>query len=208
MSSQWDIWTDGSAVCDERLRVGVKGQAKLPGGWAAVVEHGIDGYVLRGRHPATTNVRMEIRAAIEGLREVPDDELVVLHFDCTVIYSVADWMLWPSRAAHEIRDGRLWLLLAHELRRVDVRFDLLGKGYHPIHQRAHAMAGAEARAMALALPSNAEPLGAVSKGDRRRMRRARMRVEELRRERILDVSHVEAARMQDAFDAAGYDVRR
>jgi ribonuclease HI len=206
--ADWDVWTDGSAIHDDLLRRGVKGQWRSPGGWAAVVEHGSDGYVLRGRHPATTNVRMELVAVIEGLKQVPTGDRVTLHFDCTVVYSVLDWIEWPSRPSHQITDGHLWLQLAFQLRRLEpnITFDLLGKGKHPIHQRAHGMAGAEAKAMAMALPLNAEPLGAVSKGDRRRMRRAQILAEENRRTRQpLPSSAVERSRMRDAFSEAGIE---
>lgn len=163
----WHIWTDGSAITDEHTRSG----SRFPGGWAAVVEHGSDGYVVRGREPETTNVRMELRAAIEGLREVPSGEQARLNFDCTAILSVANRreqnQLNPMQAK-QLRDGDLWLALASEFDRVDVELRLLGKGHHPIHRRAHTIAQAEAKALAAHLPAHAVVL---SKPERKEMRR-------------------------------------
>ena len=51
-----------------------------PGGWAAVLEMGGHVRELSGGSPATTNNRMEMQAAIEALRALPEPSQVeILH---------------------------------------------------------------------------------------------------------------------------------
>lgn len=153
----WHIWTDGSCV---------HGLANVPkrtlgwGGWCAIVEHGADGNIYRGRVANTTNVRMELLAAIEGLRAVPGiRQPVVLHTDCTTLLIVRDWRDSGRVKSYTGRDAPLWKGLADQFDRLDVRIDLLTKGgYGPIHRRAHGIAGAEARGGLRDLPPNAVPL--------------------------------------------------
>ena len=65
-----DIYTDGSCL-------GNPG----PGGWAAIVaENGVQ-RKLSGGAPRTTNNRMELAAAIEGLESVPKNAAVTVHSD-------------------------------------------------------------------------------------------------------------------------------
>ena len=53
-----------------------------PGGWAAViVKPGGVSSTIYGGNPATTNNRMELTAAIEGLRIIPTGTFVVLRSD-------------------------------------------------------------------------------------------------------------------------------
>jgi ribonuclease HI len=75
----WTVVTDGSAICDESVLRDGAGKRRYPGGWAAVIEHGSEGYVLRGREADTTNVRMELRAVIEGPRWRARDASLRLH---------------------------------------------------------------------------------------------------------------------------------
>lgn len=160
----WHVWTDGSCHPAETGRGW--------GGWAAVVEHGSDGYVLRGRVPETTNVRMELVAAIEGLASIPLGERVVLHTDATTILSV------EHRRRHggiggKGKDVDLWRDLAVQLDRLYVRVELLGRGVRdPIHKRAHSIAGAEAKGGVRGLPNNATP---DDQRERRREKRRKKR---------------------------------
>lgn len=163
----WEVWTDGSCKC-----VGDGSRGDTPkggvgfGGWAAIVEHGSDGFVLRGRESETTNVEMELRAMIEGLREVADGERVILHTDSTVALAVRERWQREDRLPHRPgvhRNGRpihwkLWLELMAEYDRVDVEVRLIGKGPNAVHSRAHAYAGAEAKAGAGNLPRHLVPL--------------------------------------------------
>jgi ribonuclease HI len=152
----WHIYTDGSCMH------GIHNVPKATpgwGGWAAIVEHGSDGQVVRGRVPATTNVRMELRAAIEGIRVVPDGAHVVLHTDCTTISAV--FFAWKEERVGVFTgsDAKLWLELDAEFERLHPRVHLIVRGeVDPIHKRAHVIAGAEARGGLRNLPLNATPL--------------------------------------------------
>ena len=52
-----------------------------PGGWAAIVEQDGGSMELSGREEKTTNNRMEVLAAIEGLEAIPEGSSVTLHSD-------------------------------------------------------------------------------------------------------------------------------
>lgn len=167
----WDVWTDGST------RPGAfAGRATAaPGGWCAVVEHGSDGDVLRGRVRDTTNVRMELVAAIMGLRAVPDGDPVTLHFDCTTILIVEYARLDDPARLRRGPDQELWRQLAAEYDRVDVALNLLSRGERPAqHVRAHVIAGAESKALRDGLPPDVTHPPAPRGAAKRARRKARV----------------------------------
>lgn len=137
-----EVFTDGSCVAlVHKLASGSRGY----GGWCAVVEHGHDGWVLRGSEKWTTAVRMELDAVIAGLRSLPDGCDARLWFDCTVILSIAD-RLEQGRSFANVRDADLWVYVAHEFGRLNVELRLIEKREKvPQHQRAHTFAGVEAK---------------------------------------------------------------
>lgn len=165
------VWTDGSCV------TGRAGD-RCPGGWAAIVERGSDGWALRGRDPTTTSVRMELVAAIQGLRALPGGEAVLLRTDCTAIIGV--YYRWkegtlprnrrlPRRDArlHLPRDADLWEDLGCEFDRLLVAIEVVRRReLDPVHRRAHVMAQAEARGMAAELYGKPPPAR-----ERRKLRR-------------------------------------
>lgn len=65
-----EIYTDG----------GCRGNPG-PGGWAALVYQGPKPGEIYGAEKSTTNQRMELRAAIEGLRYLKEPSLVRLYSD-------------------------------------------------------------------------------------------------------------------------------
>src|SRR5216684_2939472 len=68
---EWSVYADGSCL-------GNPG----PGGWGVVLIEP-DGTIreFAGATPSTTNNRMEITAALEALREIPEGAAVTLHSD-------------------------------------------------------------------------------------------------------------------------------
>lgn len=164
-SHRYTVWTDGAAIGHDTRR-----GERQPGGWAAVVEYGSDGYVLRGREPDTTNVRMEIRAAVEALRSLPTGASVTLVTDATVITTVHQ--RWARSLPLLGKDADLWDALAFEFDRhapSGLKVKLLGRGTAPPqHRRAHSIAGAEARSQAKGLDPSATILSPVEKKERRR----------------------------------------
>jgi ribonuclease HI len=67
-----------------------------PGGWAWAVADGRQG---SGGHTSTTNQRMEIQAALEAVRAVPDSPLVVVSDSTYVVNCFRDgwWRGWQAR---------------------------------------------------------------------------------------------------------------
>lgn len=209
----WRVFTDGSAISDATsLRV-VTGKHRYPGGWAAVIEHGSDGYVIRGREPDTTNVRMELRAVIEGLKQVPGGERAELHFDCTVIYRIRE--RWQGGVLDELRhvegkkrlaDGDLWFMVGEQFDRIAVDLRMIGRGPNPVHRRAHGIAQMEARAMAAGLPANGTVLSKIENKERRRavlmaFDPTQDRLDRLRRRQQVDgFGH---SRIREAFEKGG-----
>lgn len=164
--TRYHVWTDGSAISHAEMRAA---STRYPGGWAAVVEHGSDGYTIRGRSAATTNTRMELAAAIEGLRSVPDGAPVTLHSDCTVVLMVLH--RWQASQPLLSKDGDLWALLATQyerLRAPGLLVEMVPPGHQPIHRRAHSIAQSEAKSQARGLHPNMTILSRIEKKERRK----------------------------------------
>lgn len=70
------VFTDGSCLSNPG-----------PGGWGAVIVNGGEVRHLSGGEPATTNNRMELRAAIESLRSIGAGIPVTVHTDSTYVRS-------------------------------------------------------------------------------------------------------------------------
>lgn len=165
MTGWFHVYCDGSAQMGPQAAPG-GGHA---GGWAAVVEHGSDGYVARGRQAKTTNTRMELVAVIEGLRSIRDGQDVVVHTDCSAVFRVRERQLRGILANSLGKDGDLWLELAAQFNRMSrVELRAVPKGGNSIHARAHAIAGSEAKAENAGLPANMNVLSRVEKKERRR----------------------------------------
>ena len=117
-----------------------------PGGWGVVVRDP-DGVVteFNGHADATTNNRMELMAAIEGLRATERGADVILRSDSQ--YVVKSMTLnWKRNANQD-----LWALLDAETKLRRVRFEWVrGHGVDPINNRADelALAGAQGKLLA------------------------------------------------------------
>jgi ribonuclease HI len=107
-----------------------------PGGWGVVVRDP-DGRVteLNGYDPSTTNNRMELMAAIEGLRATEPGADVILRTDSQ--YVVKSMTLnWKRN-----KNQDLWALLDAEAKARPVRFEWVrGHDIDPINNRADELA--------------------------------------------------------------------
>ena len=90
-----------------------------PGGWAARLLYG-DGRVveLGGFAPETTNNRMELQAAIEGLRAAPSDIAITLVTDSEYLRKgITEWIHgwkrrgWRTAAKKPVLNQDLWCIL-------------------------------------------------------------------------------------------------
>ncbi len=109
------IWTDGACS-------GNPG----PGGWAAIVipPDGGDPVELSGGERATTNNRMELTAALEGLRSLPDGSRVVVVTDSQLMLnSMTTWLPgwkrkgWKTAAGKPVKNQDLLTALDAEVQR-------------------------------------------------------------------------------------------
>jgi ribonuclease HI len=124
-SREYLVYADGSCLGNPR-----------PGGWGVVVRDP-NGKVteINGYDPSTTNNRMELMAAIEGLRATEPGAEVVLRSDSQ--YVVKSMTLHYKRN----KNHDLWELLDAETAARRVRFEWVrGHGDDPINNRADELA--------------------------------------------------------------------
>ena len=89
-----------------------------PGGWAAVLEYGQQRKEISGAEPATTNNRMELTAAIEGLRALRERCEVQFFTDSEYVQAgitkgVPYWKRnhWRTAGESPVKNKDLWIEL-------------------------------------------------------------------------------------------------
>ena len=145
------IYTDGSCLYPE-IRKGEK--ISGPGGYAAIIipQDGSPVVKLSGGEPDTTNNRMEIKAAIEGLKRIEDGKSILLFTDSKYLKNgIESWLeLWKSqnweRKNHApILNLELWKELDREVSRVQLHLVWVrGHTGDPYNETCDQMAKAEA----------------------------------------------------------------
>ena len=101
-----------------------------PGGWAAIITDGDQERSVTGSEPHTTNQRMELTAALEGLAAVDGRRRVRLYSDSAyVVNCFRDrwWERWEragwvNAAKQPIANRDLWERLLAQARRHDVQW--------------------------------------------------------------------------------------
>ncbi|HUN59188.1 MAG TPA: ribonuclease H [Candidatus Binataceae bacterium] len=111
-----------------------------PGGWAAVIvkPSGVS-RTIYGGDPATTNNRMELTGAIEGLRMIPTGTRVVLRSDSQYVVKTMN-LKWKRK-----QNVDLWEKLDAEISQRQVKFEWVeGHAGDPLNEEAdrHARAAA------------------------------------------------------------------
>ena len=122
-----------------------------PGGWAAVLEHGVHKKELAGGEPATTNNRMELQAAISALRALTEPCQVTLFTDSVYVREgITKWIRgwkargWRTLDKKPVKNEDLWRALDAEVARHQVHWKWLkGHAGHPLNERCDVLAGAE-----------------------------------------------------------------
>lgn len=101
------IYTDGSS----RGNPG-------PGGWGSIVISEKEVKELGGREDMTTNNRMELMAAIEGVRAADADDSIIVYSDSQyVIKGITEWIEgwqikgWRNSQKKAVVNKDLWLML-------------------------------------------------------------------------------------------------
>lgn len=113
-----------------------------PGGWGVVIiEPGGGESEYSGGSPRTTNNRMELTAAIEGLRRLPPEARVTVRSDSEYLVKSINFK-WRRNANVD-----LWHELDAEIARRGVRFEWVrGHATDELNNRADRLALAQARA--------------------------------------------------------------
>ena len=95
-----------------------------PGGWGVVLQYRDEKKFLKGFTAETTNNRMELTAAIEGLRALKRPCEVELNTDSKyVMQGISEWMQgwkrngWKTAAKKPVKNLDLWQQLDHEASR-------------------------------------------------------------------------------------------
>jgi ribonuclease HI len=119
-----------------------------PGGWAALILDENPPRELSGYEPQTTNNRMELRAAVEGLRAIPDGSEVDLHTDSQYVRTgMSEWLArwkrngWRTADRKPVKNVDLWQELDALAQRHVVRWHWVrGHCGHPENERCDALA--------------------------------------------------------------------
>lgn len=124
-----------------------------PGGWGVILRWRSQEKELSGGEPLSTNNRMELTAAIEGLAALKRPSTVRLHTDSTYVRDgitrwISGWKRngWRTADRKPVKNADLWQRLdevraPHQVDWLWVR----GHAGHPENERADALASAAAR---------------------------------------------------------------
>lgn len=136
------IYTDGSCIPTN----------PGPGGWAAILVFGEHSKELSGSvFDATTNQRMELTAAIAGLRALNKRCVVTVYTDSQYVQrGMTEWMAgWQSSgrlAAGDLTNADLWQQLVEAAKRHDVQWVWVrGHAGNEMNTRVDALAHEAAR---------------------------------------------------------------
>lgn len=110
-----------------------------PGGWGAVLRYQGKEKELSGAEPDTTNNRMELTAAIEGLDALTRPSTVILYTDSVYVRDgitkwVAGWQRngWKTAAKKPVKNDDLWKRLVDAEKRHTVEWRWV-KGHNGDH---------------------------------------------------------------------------
>jgi ribonuclease HI len=124
------------------------------GGWAAILIFGRARKELSGAEPNTTNNRMELTAAIQGLSTLTEPCNVALHTDSQYLrQGVTEWMpMWKARgwrtyARKPVKNQDLWEELDRLTNIHDVTwYWVKGHAGDPLNERCDTLAAEASRA--------------------------------------------------------------
>jgi ribonuclease HI len=127
-----------------------------PGGWAAILRYGQHKKEISGSEPLTTNNRMELMAAIQGLRALKEPCEVKVITDSEYLKNgITTWIHGWKRnnwRGGKIKNQDLWTMLDAECGRHKLHWTWTrGHASHADNNRADELATAAARKVATAL---------------------------------------------------------
>lgn len=157
------IYTDGGCI-------GNPG----PGGWSAILLYGEHRKELSGRYRQTTNNRMELRAAIEGLEALTRPCLVHIYTDSSYLRDgITSWVNgwqrngWRTVGKKPVKNRDLWQRLLAAVERHRPAGGVVwqwtkGHAGHELNERADQLANEAARAVTDADPVDVDDSAAYT----------------------------------------------
>jgi len=128
-----------------------------PGGWGFILRHPATGKEVEksGAELVTTNNRMELLGAIEGLAQLKTRSVVDLYSDSQYVLNglktwIKDWKArgWKTAAKKPVKNIDLWMRLDELAAGHEVRFHWIrGHNEHPENERADRLAVAAREAL-------------------------------------------------------------
>lgn len=124
-----------------------------PGGWACILRYGDCRKELWGSEPETTNNRMELRAAVEGLRALKEPCRVEIITDSNYLRNgMTQWIRrwktngWRTADGKPVKNQDLWLELDALVSKHEVTWRWVkGHADHPDNNRCDELAQRAAR---------------------------------------------------------------
>lgn len=119
-----------------------------PGGWAAILRYGAHKKELWGSEPQTTNNRMELRAAVEGLRLLKERCQVTITTDSEYVRKgITEWIHgwkrnnWRTADKKPVKNQDLWQDLDAQVNRHEATWKWVkGHADHPDNNRCDELA--------------------------------------------------------------------
>ena len=119
-----------------------------PGGWGVILRSGSHEKELYGGEQSTTNNRMELRAAIEGLAALKRSSRVTVTTDSQYVrQGITQWIegwkrnQWRTSAKKPVKNQDLWQLLDELTSRHEVTWEWVkGHSGHPDNELADVLA--------------------------------------------------------------------
>jgi len=119
-----------------------------PGGWGVVLRYRGTERTLHGGERQTTNNRMELRAAIEGLKALKEPCAVTVTTDSVYVRDgISSWLAnwkangWKTAARKPVKNVDLWQQLDQQNQRHRVSWHWVkGHSGHPENELADALA--------------------------------------------------------------------
>ena len=124
-----------------------------PGGWACVLRYGDYKKEMWGSEPHTTNNRMELQAAVEGLRALKEKcEVEVITDSQYLKNGITEWIRnwkrngWQTKARKPVVNQDLWMALDEQNERHDTEWSWTkGHASHADNNRCDELATAAAK---------------------------------------------------------------
>ncbi|WP_174559492.1 DNA polymerase III subunit epsilon [Acinetobacter bouvetii] len=113
------------------------------GGWGAYVITESEEHKLFGGEPETTNNRMELTAAIEGIKFCPSDAKLIIWTDSNYVkQGITEWIHgWKKKNWKDVKNPDLWKLLDATCQGREIEWNWIkGHAGHPGNEMADQLA--------------------------------------------------------------------